>query len=117
MGINSTEVAYQFGQLGSAYCDTATAVTPPSGKVIIAIFFIADNTPTALVAEDPEMYFNTAQKAHEQDNAGSNATDHGDGGLQLSGAKFPGGSTIFGRWTSVTPEADSDGGIICYFGD
>ena len=117
MGINSTEVAYQFGQLGSAYCDTATAVTPPSGKVIIAIFFIADNTPTALVSEDPLMYFNTASAAHEQDTSGTNATDHGDGGLVLSGAKFPGGSTIFGRWTSVTPEADSDGGIICYFGD
>jgi len=116
MGINSTEVSYQFGQLGSAYCDAASAVTPPSGKVIIAVYFIQDNTPTALVAEDPEMYFNTAQAAHEQDNAGSNAQDHGDGGLQLSGAKFKGGSTIFGRWTSITPEADADGGVICYFG-
>tara|TARA_A100001515_G_C4429723_1_gene163250 strand:+ start:44 stop:397 length:354 start_codon:yes stop_codon:yes gene_type:complete len=117
MGINSTEVAYQFGQLGSAYCDTATAVTPPAGKVIIAIYFIADNTIGALVSEDPLMYFNTVSAAHEQDTSGTNATDHGDGGLVLSGAKFPGGSTIFGRWTSVTPAADSDGGIICYFGD
>ena len=105
------------GQLGSLHTDGTGAVVPPSGMVISAIQFISKNTPTALVAEDPEMYFNTAQKAHEQDNADSNATDHGDGGLQLSGAKFPGGSTIFGRWTSVTPEADSDGGIICYFGD
>ena len=112
MAINSTEVSYAFGQLGSAYCDTATAVTPPAGKVIVAIYFIQDNTPTALVAEDPGMYFNTAHAAHA-----SSEDDEGSGGLVLSGAKFKGGSTIFGRWTSVTPEADDDGGIICYFGN
>jgi len=120
MGINSTEVSYGFGQMGSAYCDAATAVTPPAGKVIVAIYFIQDNTPTALIAEDPLMYINTAVAAHEQDTSGTNATDHGDGGLALptsSGAKFRGGSAIYGRWTSVTPEADADGGIICYFGD
>ena len=117
MGINSTEVSYSFGQLGSAYCDAATAVTPPSGKVIVAIYFIQDNTPTALVAEDPLMYFNTVSAAHEQDTSGTNASDHGDGGLVLSGAKFKGGTIIYGRWTSVTPQADADGGIICYFGN
>ena len=117
MGINSTEVSYQFGQLGSAYCDAASAVTPPTNKVIIAIYFIQDNILAALVAEDVDMYFNTVAASHEQDTATTNATDHGDGGLQLSGAKFKGGSTIFGRWTSVTPAADADGGIICYFGD
>ena len=32
--------------------------------------------------------------------------------------KFPGGLTIYGRWTSVTrTSADSDGGMICYFGE
>ncbi len=117
MGINSTEVSYGFGQLGSAYCDAASAVTPPPGKVIIAVYFIQDNTPTALVAEDPAMFFNTVQTAHEQDHSDTNASDHGDGGLQLGGAKFKGGSTIFGRWTSITPEADTDGGVICYFGE
>tara|TARA_B110000858_G_scaffold177861_1_gene213222 strand:- start:1077 stop:1430 length:354 start_codon:yes stop_codon:yes gene_type:complete len=117
MGINSTEVAYGFGQLGSAYCDAASAVTPPPGKVIIAVYFIQDNTPTALVSEDPAMFFNTVQTAHEQAHAHTNTSDHGDGGLALSGAKFKGGSTIFGRWTSITPAADDDGGIICYFGE
>jgi hypothetical protein len=117
MGINSTEVAYGFGQLGSAYCDTATIVTPPAGKVIIAVYFIQDNVPTALVAEDPAMYFNTVQTAHEQDHADTNDQDHGDGGLTLSAANFKGGTTIFGRWTSITPAADTDGGVICYFGE
>ena len=102
---------------GSAYCDTNTAVTPPANKVIVAIYFIQDNIPTALVAEDPLMYANTASAAHEQDTSGTNATDHGDGGLAISGAKFPAGSTIYGRWTSVSPAADADGGVIVYFGE
>jgi len=105
------------GQItGSAYCDAASAITPPSGKVILGIYFIQDNVLAALVAEDQEMYVNTAAGAHEQANAGSNNQDHGDGGLTLSAAKFPAGSTIYGRWTSVTPAADADGGIIVYFG-
>ena len=37
MGQNSTEVAYGFGQLGSAFTDEDAAVTPPTGKVIVAI--------------------------------------------------------------------------------
>jgi|TARA_A100001391_G_scaffold80346_1_gene52274 hypothetical protein len=45
-----------------------------------------------------------------------NQRESGFGGIAVSGAKFPGGMTIYGRWTSVTPAADSDGGIICYFG-
>ena len=105
------------GQItGSAYCDAASAITPPSGKVILGIYFIQDNVLAALVAEDPEMHINTVGSAHEQDNANSNSQDHGDGGLTLSAAKFPAGSTIYGRWTSVTPAADADGGIIVYFG-
>jgi len=41
---------------------------------------------------------------------------HGAGGTTTEGVKFPKGITIYGRWTTVTPEADADGGIICYFG-
>ena len=43
MGQNSTEVAYGFGQMGSAFTDTANApIYPPKGLVIIAITFLAD---------------------------------------------------------------------------
>ena len=106
------------GQItGSAYCDAASAITPPSGKVILGIYFIQDNILGALVAEDPLMYANTASAAHEQDTSGTNATDHGDGGLAIRGAKFSAGSTIYGRWTSITPAADADGGVIVYFGE
>ena len=41
---------------------------------------------------------------------------HGAGGTTIAGVTFPKGLTIYGRWTMVTPAADADGGIICYFG-
>ena len=51
MGLNSTEVAYGFGQFGSAYSDLAKPIVPPTGLVITAITFLADNTPTVLTPE------------------------------------------------------------------
>ena len=51
MGQNSTEVAYGFGQMGSAYTDLAKPIIPPQGMVIVAITFLADNTPTVLTPE------------------------------------------------------------------
>ena len=51
MGQNSTEVAYGFGQLGSAFQNLAKPVYPPKDHVIVAIQFLADNTPTALITE------------------------------------------------------------------
>ena len=51
MGINSQEVAYGFGQMGSAYTDVANVIVPPVGKVIVAITFLAENTPTMLTPE------------------------------------------------------------------
>ena len=104
-----------FGQHGCAHTDAATAITPPKGKVIVAITFLADNTPTGLIAEDASQYFNTAEAAHNETATAETQTE-GSGGIALSSIKFPKGLTIYGRWTSVTPEADDDGGIICYFG-
>ena len=51
MGQNSQEVAYGFGQLGSAYTDLAKPIIPPQGMVIVAIQFLAENTPTVLTPE------------------------------------------------------------------
>tara|TARA_Y100001937_G_scaffold106703_1_gene148647 strand:- start:1144 stop:1803 length:660 start_codon:yes stop_codon:yes gene_type:complete len=51
MGQNSTEVAYGFGQLGSAYSDVEQIIVPPKDHVIVAIQFLADNTPTILTPE------------------------------------------------------------------
>jgi len=51
MGINSTEVSYGFGQLGSVFTNLAKPVFPPKGHVIVAIQFLADNTPTSMITE------------------------------------------------------------------
>ena len=51
MGQNSTEVAYGFGQLGSAYTDKAVEIVPPKDHVIVGIQFLADNTPTVMLPE------------------------------------------------------------------
>jgi len=210
MGQNSTEVAYGFGQLGSAFQNLAKPVYPPKDHVIVAIQFLADNTPTALITEildtQGPQYFGTndteataanylgvteaavatgattttpeLSAANSKIKAGQyvllvndsdtvdagltvdsdtptpiyngpnaagvkvvsygGGTDdlvldtqmspttsqtlvfldeyHGAGGTTAEGVKYPKGLTIYGRWASVTPEADADGGIICYFG-
>ena len=51
MGINSTEVSYGFGQMGSVFTNLAKPVFPPKDHVIVAIQFLADNTPTSMVTE------------------------------------------------------------------
>ena len=51
MGQNSTEVAYGFGQMGSAHCQTANSVYPPNGMVIVAVQFLSDTIPTILRPE------------------------------------------------------------------
>tara|TARA_R100000808_G_C2120791_1_gene132135 strand:- start:488 stop:1189 length:702 start_codon:yes stop_codon:yes gene_type:complete len=51
MGINSTEVSYGFGQLGSVFTNLAKPVFPPKDHVIIAIQFLADNTLSVLETE------------------------------------------------------------------
>ena len=109
MGINSTEVSYGFGQLGSGHTQGTGALTPPAGKVIVAIQFLDDISMLHLIPEqlnDADAYFGTSTIAHAAN--GSEVID--------ANVVFPGGSTIFGRWTSVTMSATNASGIICYFG-
>ena len=103
------------GALGSVHTDSAGAVVPPTGMIIAAIQFITENTPTALVAENPDKFFSTAHAANSL-SSGSETVDEGSGGVAMSGCVFPAGMTIYGRWTSFTPSGDTDGGVICYFG-
>jgi hypothetical protein len=51
MGINSTEVSYGFGQMGSVFTNLAKPVFPPKDHVIVAIQFLAENTPTSMITE------------------------------------------------------------------
>ena len=41
----------QLGQFGSAYTDVANIIVPPQDMVIVAIHFLAANTPTVLTSE------------------------------------------------------------------
>lgn len=112
MGINSTEVAYNFGQLGSGFTDQVEEVTAPDGKVIIAITFLDDTSFTSMTADtaqgDDAAYFSNA-------NAGAG---NGAGASEIDSATvFPAGLTVYGRWKKVNPAAASTtGGIILYFG-
>ena len=227
MGQNSTQVAYGFGQMGSAYTDLAKPIVPPQGMVIVAIQFLAENTPTVLTPEkrddrgpgfvsisgsttdivgvaDNYMNFHGITTAHcdtaatyaagdyvsiaaaagtqdhskiqvgqyvllvaDADHEGAGITidsetpipiysgpnqqgvkvigiadgtggttsgdpklsaqitpttsqsliflgpEQGAGGLTAAGQAYPAGTTIYGRWTTITPSA---AGVICYFG-
>ena len=210
MGQNSTEVSYGFGQMGSVFTNLAKPVYPPKDHVIVAIQFLAANTPTAMITETLDgqgpQYIGTndteataanylgvteaavatgatttmpeLSSANSKIKAGQyvllvndsdtvdagltvdaetvtpiyngpnkqggkvvsygGGTDdlvldteispttsqtlvfldeyHGAGGTTTEGVQFPAGLTIYGRWTMVTPEADANGGVICYFG-
>ena len=65
MGQNSTEVAYGFGQFGSAISQLAAqTITAPENHVIVAITFLANTSLSALIAEDSKLYVNTAAASH-----------------------------------------------------
>ena len=106
MGINSTEVAYGFGQMGSGFVDDTGAFTPPTGKVIVAVQFLSDSTLTRLEAvnEGDEAYFGTLSQT-ANNGANSESVD--------SGNTFPAGVTVFGRYSALTL---ASGSAIAYFG-
>lgn len=112
MGINSTEVSYSFGQLGSGYCKDNVEFKPPTGRVIVGIQFVEDTELSGLVAD-------TAQGNDAAFIGFTTVAGNGSGSdAVLNTTVFPAGMTIYGRWTSVTLKtATTTGGIICYFGE
>ena len=100
MGQNSTEVAYGFGQFGSAYTDTAnTPILPPKGMVIVAITFlektnleILSTNAGGLTSEvitdsggtSQSMYIGTDVAAHDLGNH-EDADAHNDNGSNATG--------------------------------
>jgi len=126
MGINSTEVSYHFGQLGSVFTDTANApITPPTGKVFVAITFLQDTQLELLATNaggltadtsDPNAeYIGTDVAAHD---AGSATTVTGTGGKIIDNSNtFPKGVTIYGRFTSVEIGNGKVGALIAYIGN
>ena len=123
MAVNSTEVAYGFGQLGSSFNDGTAAMTPPTGKVFIAITFLADTTfdasggliaDTNYTATEGLEYVGTEAAAHNLSVASETAIS-GGGGLQIDASNtFPKGVTIYGRWTEIDL---ASGMCIAYIGE
>ena len=135
MGQNSTEVAYGFGQLGSAFNDGTAAMTPPTNKVFVAITMLSDtifDDSAGLVAErivvpgaaatdvstqTGDIYISTEQPANDLATA---TADEGTGGLIIGGSSeadavtFPKGVTIYGRFTEIDVHS---GAVIAYVGE
>ncbi len=128
MGINSTEVAYGFGQHGSGHSKTAAnTLYAPTGKIIIAITcldaasfsaLVADttyvNVTTSAALEDGVAYFGSAAQVlpNGEDNDGDAVTSEAIASTVI----FPKGSTIYGRWTQVSLQSNLTSGIIVYYG-
>ncbi len=134
MGINSTEVSYGFGQMGSIFNDTGNPCKAPVGKAIVAITFLKDTTLEStggLVAiNDDANGLEFIGTAYDSSDAGSTADEaahdiaHGSDPTALSGAGgvvvdnsnvFPKGVTIYGRWSEV--HATTASAYIAYLGD
>ncbi len=123
MGQNSTEVAYGFGQMGSVFNNTVSAITPPTNKVFVAVTFLTDttlNTTAGLVADNDAAgagleYFGTNTAAHDITVGSETVTTGGGGKVVVTATVFPKGITIYGRWTKLTTV--TSGTYIAYIGD
>ena len=128
MGINSTEVSYGFGQMGSAYTTASSdAIKPPTGKVFVAVQILEDtvfDSSGGLVAEQRvnntitgsvtnNVYIGTEAAANDLA-AGSETVDEGSGGKVVDSVTFPKGVVIYGRWSEIDV---SDGSVVAYIGD
>ena len=119
MGINSTEVAYSFGQLGSAHMhnDHASDLTPPAGMVIVAITMLDNTVFDKLTADTSNSVVYSATESNNVYFGITNANTGGNGEALDTSIILPKGITIYGRWTVVSLNAaQTTGGIICYFG-
>mgnify|MGYP003670603682 CR=1 FL=1 len=120
--MNSTEVAYGFGQMGSAYLSGTSAYTPPTGKIIVAITFIGAGGFTTLTGD-------TSLYGQADGGLPTNASNPGTAFIQTTavvangtgavnvptgGSLFPEGVTLFGRWTTLTL---SGGSAVLYLAD
>ena len=104
--------SYGFGQMGSAHCKTDNSVYPPHGMVIVAIQFLAANTPTILKAAHDDTgarheFFEIGAAANDSltvktltNASGGNVTA---GGLGLFGIEaFSAGDINVGDFVQIT---------------
>ena len=97
MGQNSTEVAYGFGQMGSAFLDAVeTKLYAPQGKVIVAITCTVDIKFESLTAETRSIPGSGSSHAHQYpEYFGLAAAAHDLGDARILGAsKIANTSTV-----------------------
>ena len=119
MGINSTGTAYNFGQLGSAHMhnDDSQDLTPPDGMVIVAITMIGATTFDKLTADTSSSVVYGGTESNNVYFGIANGNTGGNSEALDSSISFAAGMTIYGRWSVASlAAADTDGGIIAYFG-
>ena len=134
MAINSQEVAYGFGQMGSAHIKAAASdITPPHGRVIVAITML-DAVKFDKLSTDTSYRSRLVDQASPEDTRGDgieffgtntptraqglDASDQSVEAVAVAGTvEFPKGLTIYGRWIRVSLAADSTHGIIIYYGE
>jgi hypothetical protein len=131
MGINNTQTAYAFGQMGSGHIKgSGSNLKPPHGRVIIAIQMldavkfdqlVADTTYASTLVDtagslgDGVAYFGTATQTRA--NGLDNSDDSVESVVVANTVEFPKGITIYGRWTLVSLQSNSTHGVICYYGE
>jgi len=117
MGINSTEVAYGFGQMGSVFTKASSdAIIPPTNAVFVAITMLEATTFDAdgFETETPTKFVNGSSTISNDLDSGAETTDGGSGGARVVvGTTFPAGVTIYGRWTELDVNS---GSVIAYIG-
>ena len=135
MGLNSTEVAYQFGQFGSTFMTGDGAILDLSGSdptsvmyakyYICAITFLEDTqfggSGLGILDGGPDGGIGKTHFASNEDTqtldtdwgAVTNATDNDSDLIVLdgSGTEFPAGMTIYGMYDYVELHS---GDVICY---
>ena len=123
MGINSTEVSFGFGQMGSAYLADTGVYTPPTGKVIVAITILSSATKFTTLTPDTSGYLDgttgaAAKGASAYIGTSTVVGQHGGGAggpdAIATTTTFPAGVTLYGRWTAVTLGA---GSVVMYMAD
>lgn len=128
MGINNTQTAYAFGQLGSAFLVPSNPFTAPLDKAVVAITMLEDckfADHGGLLAEQDSS--NGLEYISTEDAGGNDQVAHdilhsdpatkvsGAGGIEVNNSVvFPKGITIYGRWTAVDL---TQGKVILYIGD
>jgi len=117
----------ELGVMGSMFADTANGkITPPTGKVFIAITFIAATKLELLATNAGGLTGDTSDADYEHIgtdvaahnvSVGSETAVSGGGGVIVDNANiFPAGVTIYGRWTSAEIANGQTGAMIAYIG-